>query len=245
VLLTSLDGVLGDTLAQEELAGEKNPAAGLRPLTDHVAWVGGSMGGTMGAVMVSADPRLTTAVLNVPGSGWTHMIPDSLLYSSGMDSIMMEVYRDELDLELAMVMAQNNWDEVDGAVWAEEALAAGGSFLLQQSMDDPILPNIGTELLASSLGAVQIEPYLEPILGLASTGGAVQTGAAIEQFRVPDTGQYDVHGFAARDTLAGDAAFEQILGLLESAWAGQPEMVHPLGCAEVTPTGDCDFSGMW
>ncbi len=240
VLLTSLDGILGDELSKPTLAGEPNPAAGFRPLTEEVVWVGGSMGGTMGAVMVSADERLTTGVLNVPGGGWTHMVPYSLLYSSGMGSIMLAVYEDMLDLQVGMVMAQNNWDDVDGAVWADEALAVGGAFLLQESLDDPILPNLGTELLANALHAVQFEPMLEPIVGLESTSGPVTSGAALEQFRVPDTGQYDVHGFAALDTPAAEAAMDQILGLLTSAWAGSPVMEHAEAC-----DGPCDYSGQW
>ena len=196
----------------------------------------------MGAVIVSADPRLQTAVLNVPGAGWTHMIPYSLLYDSGMESILLGIYPDPLDLHLALVASQSAWDEVDGAVWADEALDAGGSFLMQQSMDDPVLPNLGTELLANALGAVLFEPYLEPVHGLQTTSEAVSTGAALEQFRVEDTGPYDVHGFAARDTLAGAAALDQMLGLLGSAWDGSPSMSHPLGCTEGIPDGSCDFT---
>jgi hypothetical protein len=73
----------------------------------------------------------------------------------------------------------------------------------------------------------------------------VTSGAAIEQFRVPDTGQYDVHGFAALDTLAADAAFDQIQLLLDSAWAGHPEIVHAELCDVTGPEGACDFTGMW
>lgn len=245
VLLTALDGVLGDTLAAETIADVANPAAGRRPDTAQAAWLGGSMGGTMGGVMVSAEPRLRIGVLNVPGAGWTHMIPDSLLYSAGLGSVLLENYGDEVDLQVAMLMGQTSWDEVDGAPWADEALAAGGVFLLQESMGDPILPNHGTELLANAFGAVHLEPVLEPIHGLTVLDGTATGGAAIEQFRVPDTGQYDVHGFAARETPAGEAAREQMLGFLLSAWAGAPEMSHPSGCSEVTPDGSCDFSGMW
>lgn len=245
VLVTALDGVLGDAVSADTIGGVANPAAGRRPLPDGVVWVGGSQGGTMGAVMIGADPRLRTGVLNVPGGGWTHMIPYSLLYGSGMEGMLLEVYDDPLDLHHAMVMAQNNWDEVDGAVWADEALAAGGTFLLQESMGDPILPNLSTELLAAALGAIQFEPALSPIFGLERTTGTVTSGAAIEQFRVPDTGQYDVHGFAALDTLAADAAFDQIQRLLDSAWAGHPEIVHAALCDVTGPEGACDFTGMW
>lgn len=244
-LLTAVDGVLGEALSAETIDGEPNPAAGRHPKTDKVAWLGGSMGGTMGGVMVSADPRLRIAVLNVPGSGWTHMVPYSLLYDSGMGGVLEDTYGDMLDVQVAMVMGQNSWDEVDGAPWADEALAAGGVFLLQESIDDPILPNLGTELLANSFHATQIDPSLHDITNLPHTSGAVTDGAGLSQYHVPDTGQYDVHGFAARNTPAGDAAREQILHFLTTAWAGEPEMVHPTLCTTVTPTGNCDFTGMW
>jgi hypothetical protein len=243
VLLTALDGVLGDMVALDELDGQANPAAGRRPLTDSVAWVGGSMGGTMGAVVVSAEPRLQTAVLNVPGAGWTHMVPHSVLYSSGMESILLEQYPELLDVQIGMIMAQGAWDDVDGAVWAEEALDAGGAFLLQESIGDPVLPNLGTDLLANSLQAVQLDPSLADITGLEH-GTTANSGAALTQFQVPDTGAYDVHGFAARDTPAGRAAFGQIELFLTSAWEGTPIMTHPDGC-QSTPDGTCDFSDAW
>lgn len=244
VLATSLDGLLGDTIAAPTLLGEPNPAAGRRAMTDDIAWLGGSMGGTMGAVLVAADDRLRLAVLNVPGAGWSHMIPYSLLYEAGMSGVLFNTYGSELDVHHALVMGQGCWDDVDGAVWADEALDSGGAFLLQQSMGDPVLPNLGTELLAGSLRAVQIEPALEPLHGLELRDGVVRDGAALTQFRVPDTGQYDVHGFAARNTPAARAAIGQITRFLTSAWDGDPQMAHPEGCA-VTADGSCDFSGMW
>lgn len=245
VLLTAMDGVLDDVLSAETIGDVANPAAGRHPDLTRTAWVGGSMGGTMGAVMVSADDRLRIAVLNVPGAGWTHMVPYSMLYSAGLGSLMAESYPTPLDMPLAIVMSQGSWDEVDGGVWADEALAAGGIFLLQQSMDDPILPNLGTELLANAFGARMLQPNITPTFGIEPAGAVVTSGAAIEQFRVPVTGAYDVHGFAARDTPAGDAAREQIQGFLQNAWNGKASMVHPDLCTTVTATGNCDFSGMW
>lgn len=244
-LFTSLDGVLGEALSAETLGGEANPAAGRWPDTSRAVWLGGSLGGTLGAVLVAADPRFDTAVLNVPGAGWTHMIPHSQIYDAGVGSIMLAVYDDLTDLQLAILMSQGSWDEVDGAVWAEEALEVGGSFLLQQSMGDPILPEVGTVLLAAGLGAAQLEPALQPYHGLAQVAGPVGGGATLEQFRVPDTGMYDVHGFAARDTIAGAAALEQILEFLESAWAEEPSVSRPDLCVERGLDGTCDFTESW
>ncbi|TVQ92982.1 MAG: hypothetical protein EA397_05695 [Deltaproteobacteria bacterium] len=244
VLATSLDGLLGDTIAADTLLGEPNPAAGRRAMTEDIAWLGGSMGGTMGAVLVAADERLRLAVLNVPGAGWSHMIPYSLLYDVGMSGVLESTYGSDLDVHHALVMGQGCWDDVDGAVWADEALETGGAFLMQQSMGDPVLPNLGTELLAGSLRATQLAPVLSPLHGLSTTEEVVSEGAAITQFRVPNTGQYAVHGFAARNTPAGAAAIGQITRFLSTAWAGHPEMAHPEGCS-VTPDGSCDFTGMW
>ena len=233
VLLTALDGVLGEAI---------HDITGRWPNTEYVVWTGGSLGGTLGAVIVSADDRLDTAVLNVPGTGWSHMIPHSLLYEVALQDLFEVRYGNPLDMHLAMVMGQGAWDDVDGAVWADEALEAGGAFLLQESMGDPVLPNLGTNLLANALGAKQLLPLLDPIHGLEQVDGVVTDGAALEQYRVPDTGVYDVHGFAARDTIAAEAAQEQLLAFLENAWQGERPMAHPELCTNEGLDGTCDFT---
>ncbi len=241
----ALGSSLGDALAAESLGGEPNPAAGRRPDVDAQFYVGGSLGGTVGMVYSSAHPDIAHGVLNVPGAGWTHMIPDSHTWEEFLGLILGTSYDDAIDEQLAMVMGQGAWDDVDGTHWIERAQAKGAVFLLQESVGDPILLNICTEILAGSLGAVQIDPSLEEIVELEHSEGPVLGATALEQFRVPDTGAYDVHGFAARDTPAGDAALEQILGFMSSALAGEPSIAHPTGCSEVTADGSCDFSGMW
>ena len=243
VLLTALDGVLAEALADIEIDGQRY---GRSPRTDKVVWVGGSLGGTLGGVIVAADERLQVAVLNVPGAGWTHLIPHSLLYDVALGSVMEELYGDELDVQLAILMGQTCWDDVDGAVWADEALAAGGSFLLQEVMDDPVLPNLGTDILAAALGARQFSPALKTIDHLEQTSDVVTEGATLEQFRVPEgLGVYQHHGFAARSTPAGEAALEQILEFLEHAWEGDTPMSRPDICLEQGIDGTCDFSEAW
>ncbi len=244
-VLGALDGQLGDALAAATIAGETNPAAGRRPDTSLPVWVGGSQGGTMGAVFSAASSSIGHAVLNVPGCAWSHMIPGSYTDESYLHSILGSVYEEELDISLGLTMSQVAWDDVDGSSWADLSLDDGDIYLLQESMEDPILPNIGTNILAAAEGAVQVDPSLDDILDLEHDRGPIMARTAIEQFRVPDTGVYDVHGFAARDTLAGEAAREQILEFLDSVWAGQPQISHPDTCTENTSDGSCDFSGMW
>lgn len=243
-VLDALEGPLGDALSAETLDGQANPFAGVRPDVTQPAWLGGSLGGTLGPVVVGNDERVNLGVFNVPGAGWTHIIPSSYFYELGLGEVVSLSYGAEVDVQSNMAMSQTCWDEVDGAIYADRVIEGGATVLLQESLGDPVLPNLGTELLASSLGAVQIETVLEPIIGLEAVDGPVTSGAALTQFRVPDEGEYQVHGFAARNTPAGDAALGQITSFLQSAWDGAPEMAHPEGCA-VTADGSCDFGESW
>lgn len=243
-VLDSLDGPLADALSADTLAGQVNPAAGRRPDTSVPVWIGGSQGGTMGAVLSAASDRIGAAVLNVPGAGWTHFIPGSYTDTAYLHALLATSYDGELDIALAILQSQTAWDDVDGASWADRSREQGDTYLMQMSMEDPILLNIGTWILARAEDAVQVEPVLSD-LGLEQDPGPVTGHTAITQYRVPDTGIYDVHGFAARDTPAGDAAFEQIWEFLDSVWAGTPTITHPDGCVEVTASGDCDFTGLW
>ena len=241
-ILKSLDAGLGAALQAETLGGVENPAAGRALITADPIWVGGSLGGTMGAIIGTAYPEITTAVLNVPAGAWTHLIPDSLMYESAMQPVLEAKYGDPIDARMAIALTQTGWDDVDGPLWADRAIADGVSFLLQESMGDPVVPNQGTSVLATALGARIVGPALEPIVGLAEVD-EVRGGVGMTQYRVPDTGVYDVHGFAARSTPAGEAAMEQIFTFVRSGWDESATLVaFPAGCADVTPEGDCDFT---
>jgi len=244
-VLDALQGELGDVLAAETLDGVPNPAAGARPDLSQPAWLGGSLGGTMGPVVVGVEPRIQLAVFNVPGAGWTHMIPNSYFWELGLAEVVIRAYGEGLDTQHAIVMSQGCWDDVDGAVFADELRERDVAVLLQESMGDPVLPNVGTELLAASLDATVLAPELDPVVGLEISQEPLSSGAALTQFRVPDTGPYDVHGFAARNTPAGRAAVGQITEMMLGAWEdGQPVLAHPQGCS-VTTDGTCDFTDMW
>lgn len=241
-ILQSLDAELGDALQAETLGGAENPVAGRALITSEPIWVGGSLGGTMGAIIGTAYPEIDTAVLNVPAGAWTHLIPDSLMYESAMQPVLEATYGDPVDARMAIALTQTGWDDVDGPVWADRAIAEGVSFLLQESMGDPVVPNQGTSVLATALGADIVGPALEPIVGLHEVD-EVRDGVGLTQYRVPDTGVYDVHGFAARSTPAGEAAMEQIFTFIRSGWDdGTTRVSFPEGCREVTPDGTCDFT---
>ncbi len=234
-ILRALQGPLADALAADELGGQPNPAAGRRPIADRPIWVGGSLSGTMGAVIVAANDDIDTAVLNVPGGAWTHFIPTASLYSILVDPITRAWYPSDIDRRAALAMAQNAWDDADGAAWEDP----DSVLLLQESMDDPILPNVGTTMLARARGAVLVGVPLDDRLDDVEVTDGVVGRTAITQYQTNFTGEYDIHGFAAEDGPAGDAAREQIGHFLAGWRAGEtPEIILPSTCSA---TEGCDF----
>lgn len=213
-----------------------NLAAGRSADLDGLVYAGGSLGGTMGYVHALVDERVRAAVLNVPGAGWTHFVPPSLFWAQLRPLLSTP---SDLDLAFGLAMTQNGWDAIDGGAWSAAGATEPRPFLLQESMGDPVLPNIGSDLLATSLGAVQVGAVLQPILDVSAV--ADSTASAITQFRVPpDTSAFNTHGFATEDQPAGRAARAQIASFLESVWAGAPHITVPDACA--AQGGSCDFS---
>jgi hypothetical protein len=232
--------VLGRVLGAPMLGTTVNPAAGRFPRAEGAIWAGGSLGGTMGLVYARSEPRITAAVLNVGGAAWTHYLTASVLYPAARLALLPN-YGSDFDVHIAVGMAQINFDPVDGAVW--DGVHPDRPMLLQQSMGDPVLPNIGTELAGAAIHAVQVGAVLTSLPG-AMTAAMVSNGAAITQFKVPSnvTGNYQVHGFAAGDSIAGRAARAQITSFIQSVWAGSPVISVPELCMRNTPAGSCDFS---
>ncbi len=233
----SLGGVLGATLGAPMLGNQPNPAAGRHPDDSIPVWAGGSLGGSLGLVYASADPAMKHGVLNVPGAGWTHFIPGSVIVGM-LGPILKGNFGGPLDLSHAIAMGQSNWDDIDGAVWAADLADKKQVFLIQESIGDPVLTNPGSELLAVTTGAAQVGAVLVPIAGVKSVKEAVgQSG--ITQYHVSDEGPFDIHGFAAKNTPAGLAARAQITSFVQSVWAGAPLVTVPAGCTG----GSCDFTG--
>lgn len=244
-LLGGTDGrgaILADVMSAPTLGAMPNPAAGRRPQRNRVVYTGGSLGGTMGAVIARSDTHVEGAVLNVPGGAWTHFTPFANLFGL-LRPTLRRYYGSDADLWVFLAMSQALWDEVDGAAWAD-ARDNRAPALLQQSLGDPILPNLGTEFLAAAMGATQVGAVLVPIAG-ARAANEVLMGTGITQFRVPSsyTDAVSIHGFAAGSSPAGVAAQQQLADFARSVQMGAPRITIPAGCAMNTPAGSCDFSG--
>ncbi len=237
----ALDSVLGDALAAPTLGGEPNPAAGRQVDTSVPVWVGGSLGGTMGFIYTLANPAVDHAVLNVPGAAWSHYVTHSSLFAT-LQALFVTSYGSRLDVLHAMVMAQNNFDEIDGAAWSSTLDHLSPVFLVQWSIGDPIMPNIGSEMVAVAAHAAYVGTPIVPVAGL-DVVASTQDASGATQYRIGSEDDLALHGFAAKDDAAGQAAREQITSFVQSVLAGEPKITVPSGC-DPTPNQSCDFSGL-
>lgn len=243
VVQHALGSALGDLLAAPTLAGTANPATGRRPDPSQPVWAGGSLGGTMGFVYSAAEPSITAAVLNVPGAAWSHFVTGSTLFAI-VKVIMMNNYPTDIDRWLAVATSQLNFDPIDGANWYD---AVGGHhpiLLEQESIGDPVLPNIGNEMVAAASQADQVGVILTPIVNASEVSQAIGH-SGMTQFKVPSsvTAPLSIHGFAAGSSTAGIAAQQQIQAFIASVWANAPLIAVPPECMSNTPANSCDFSG--
>jgi hypothetical protein len=240
----ALQGRLGDTLSAPMLGAMSNPAMGRRPDLSHATWAGGSLGGTLGYVYSQLESSIEGAVLNVPGAGWSQYLVLSEVFSLAR-TILLTTYRNDVNLQVGVAVAQNNFDGMDGANWWTVPMSRRPPVLIQQSMGDTVLPAPGTEMVATTAHAQQLGAALSMVYGVTpAMGPSVTMGAAFTQFRVPAsvTGSLNIHGFGARDTPAGFAAREQIFSFIQSIWAGSPRVTLPSLCVMNMPANSCDFS---
>lgn len=239
----AIDGPLGELLAADTILGVDNPEAGRGPRIGPPIWTGGSLGGVVGAVYGQLEPSVAGGVLNVPGAGFTHWLAQSE-FTSLLDLALASRYPAMVEQQVMVALSQTIWDEVDGAIWAD-ARVEPPVFLVQISIGDPVMPAVGTHMVARSLGAVMTVPEgVDPIVGLDGLERAelVVGRTGYTEFKTSETSATAVHGFAARDSEAGKAARDQIQAFIRTLWDGTPVIGIPQRCLEAARPGVCDFS---
>ncbi|MEL6342252.1 MAG: hypothetical protein AAFV53_03915 [Myxococcota bacterium] len=222
---TALDGPLA--LALED-------AGGFTMATDDPIYLGGSLGGISGAVLVPVLDDLRYAVLNVPGGCWSQMMLGSDYYKDYLRPLLVGNFGDMFDVHRIIAMEQSVLDDMDGAAWG--GALSDDLMLLQESIGDPIVPNIATEILARSIGASSIGPTITEDVNLPVVERIEGVGVGLTQFRIDSDSAFTVHGFADTDTDGGAAARAQIYAMGDSIRDGQPEINLPVDCDP-----NCDF----
>lgn len=156
----------GDWSALRSLPGLESLDFADEPL----AFIGVSLGGIVGTVLVATEPEIGAAVLNVTGGDLTRLTERSptfgplflpiLLPRLGVDPAAIDprVYPASFHPEVAIY--QTLLDRGDSMAFAPILATQNRHLLLQMAVDDEVVPNSATEALARACGApiVDAEP---------------------------------------------------------------------------------------
>lgn len=236
----ALRGEISALLAAPTIGGVANPTTGRRPSSAPVVWIGHSFGATAGFAHVSAEPEIGYAVLVASGAAWTQWMPESGLWDSVLEPLLAPRYGGAVGAMHILGVTQSLWDPVDGAVWDRVRRSAPLTALVIESVGDPFMPNSATQRVASLLDAVLVGEPIAPPLDAPWVRHA-EGASAITQYRAADVTGAPVHDLALLDHPAGRAAREQMIGFVESVWAGAPRVEIPSGCSTTPPADRCEF----
>jgi pimeloyl-ACP methyl ester carboxylesterase len=144
---------------------------GLADKSGELRYYGISLGGIAGAVTLANNPRITHGVFNVGGGAWSTMLERSSQWIP-FDWIMVEMVPSNRDRQLMYALSQLFWDPVDPMNHVEGL--RGRSVVWQEAIGDEQVPNMTTRMLARAVGATQLQPMVEPVVGLASGAGPIE-----------------------------------------------------------------------
>jgi len=139
---------------------------------DAIYYVGGSLGGIQGSSFVAMSPRVTRAVLDVPGCGWLNMLTRSTHWNK-ISPVVDFHYPDPLLKQIGIALLQALFDLSDPVNLTVhlyksplEDAPAGRALLLHEAIGDSQVPNLASEMLARAIGASIMEPSVYPVPGL-------------------------------------------------------------------------------
>ncbi len=170
-------------------------------------YIGHSFGSVQGPAIFALAPEIRHAVWNVGGDGLTTLIRDSGTFSLLVNALRPPGTPDgAIGRFFAVTQAIiDPGDPLNYARFGARTAPPGVSgwtprdMLLQEVIDDTIVPNSTSEALARAAGLTLMDP-IKPISGLA-TGSSAMTGnlpggatGVTSQFDVMDGGMLAVHG---------------------------------------------------
>lgn len=151
---------------------------------DRVYYVGGSLGGIMGNVLMAYDPGFTRGVLAVPGGAWSLLFERSTAWGP-LQRIVQSTYPDPdvYQVNIALFgMAFEPYDPITTAAHVIRDPLFGQTakqILMWYSIGDCLVSNITTELTARTMGIGMIGPSVKSPWQLPPTPGVFDSGIVV------------------------------------------------------------------
>ena len=120
-----------------------------------VYYFGASMGSILGSLMVSLNPDIDRAVLNVGGASWEQMMPRASPFA-GFNFFIKSTMGTELGAQTLDAMLASALDRIDPATYAPYLTSK--NVIMQAGVGDAEVPNAATFFQARLLGLSMIQP---------------------------------------------------------------------------------------
>lgn len=156
-----------------------------------VYYYGVSLGGIQGISLVSLSPRISRAMLAVPGGCWSALLSRSIVFKP-FKILIDSMYPDPLLQQAYIAMLQAKFDGSDGVNVGQLLVRrplpdapAERRVVLLEAIGDCQVPNLTTHIVARSIGLAQLRPVVEPVWGLERVEGPT-TRPVLAQILQPD-----------------------------------------------------------
>lgn len=194
---------VANTLALSRMVTEgdflDDPALMGLPDAEAVSYYGISLGGIMGAALVSQVDAFDHAVLHVGGSSWSTMLERSSNWS-GFEALITVGVPVPQERQLLYSISQLWWDPVDPINYAHDL--QDRSVLWQTAIADDQVPNISTWTIARAANASLVGPTSVQPFGLTPAEPGVG-GPAVTQFD-PEMFNHEIDNRPSPKTRAHD-----------------------------------------
>lgn len=212
--------------------------------TEQVYFFGASLGGIMGGAFMAYDPFIERGALGVPGGSWSLLMERS--YSWTLLSVLANAsYPDVVDHQILIALlawSLERWDPITTARRVLDDPLPGTpakQLFLYEGVNDSLVSNLATEMMARTLGIPVTGPTLRSPFGLEVATEPVPSGFTIydekREMGVPDT---NVPPADDNGTHSGvnrhPAVLRQVIGFLRNG-----QVVHECSLDGQPATCDC------
>nr|HEX4314158.1 hypothetical protein [Kofleriaceae bacterium] len=179
-----IDFIALENLARGPLATSPQFQVNGQPVIDtsKIYYIGGSLGGIMGSVIMAYDPNLVRGVLTVPGGNWSMLFERSAAWFDLMPAAQggyPDLTTYQLNLAL-LAMAMEPYDPITTAAHIlKDPLFPDQptkSILEWYSMGDCLVTNISTEMMARETGLTMLAPSVKMPFDLTPMDGPLANG---------------------------------------------------------------------
>jgi hypothetical protein len=191
---------------------------------ERVYFFGASLGGIMGGTFMAYDPFIERGALGVPGAAWSLLIERSYAWNA-LSIAANSSYLDRREGQLLIAFltwSMERWDPITTAPRVIGDPLPGTppkQLLLYEGLNDCLVTNLSSEMLARTLGVPVTEPSVKVPYGLEGATEPVPSGFTIyDEKREPGVPETNVPPAEDNGTHSGvnenPAVLRQVIGFV-------------------------------